>query len=102
MTNTSGCGSTPQDHKDDPFILTDVFVRLEGQLYTFRCARSLSGDRWSVVCADNVSGEFSLDRQQQQDANLAELLNEMHPFRRMHPRPTIERALAEFGDEEGG
>jgi hypothetical protein len=90
------------DVKDEPFILTDVIVRLEGQLYKFRCARSLSGDRWSVVCADNVSGAFSLERQEQQDVNFAELLNEMHPFLRMHPRPTIERALAEFGDEEDG
>jgi hypothetical protein len=89
-----------EDLKDEPFVLEDVIVRQEGQLYRYRCARSLSSDRWSVVCADNVSGAFSLDRQEQQDRNFAELLNEMHPFVRMRPRPSIQRALAEFGDEE--
>ena len=84
----------------EPFVLIDVISRQDDLLLKYRCASSLSGDRWAVICADSVSRRFSSQIKEQQEMNFAELLNEMHPFERMHPRPTLERALAEFGDPE--
>jgi hypothetical protein len=84
---------------NEPFILVEVFGYLDGHRTHFRCASSLDGTKWAVICADNVQGPHDPARSQFQETNLAELLEEQHPFERMRPRPTLERALAEWWQE---
>ena len=84
----------------DPYVVVDAIGSQDGQRYRYRCARSLDGLRWSVICADNVTGAYSESRERSQAQSYAELVDEMHPFERMKPRPSLEMALAEWGQDE--
>lgn len=84
----------------EPFGLMDVVVHQEGTMYRYRCAHSLDWQRWSVICADNFGGTYSVQLREQQERNFSELLEEMHPFDRMRPHTTLEAALAGFGEDE--